>query len=169
MSDGGDLLSRPRRIIDLVVFDFDGVFTDNTVWTDAGGRELVRSWRGDGLGLEKLRYAAIPAWVLSTETNEIVLRRCEKLGIPCRHGLHDKLAALVELSTELGISLEATAYVGNDVNDSDCLQAVGTPIVVADAHPDVINLARYRTRARGGFGAVREVCDWVVGGRDGPR
>ena len=149
------------RSIRLVVFDFDGVFTDNTVWTDDAGNEWVRSWRGDGLGLEKLRQAGIPAWVLSTETHAVVSRRCEKLGIPCRQGLTDKQAALEALASEVGVSLDEVAYVGNDVNDAGCLRVVGIPIVVQDAHPDVLPLARYRTRAAGGFGAVREVCEWL--------
>lgn len=149
------------RSVRLVVFDFDGVFTDNTVWTDDVGNEWVRSWRGDGLGLEKLRQAGIPAWVLSTETHPVVSRRCEKLGIPCRQGLTDKQAALEALANEVGVSLGDVAYVGNDVNDSGCLRVVGLPIVVQDAHPDVLPLARYRTRAAGGFGAVREICEWL--------
>jgi 3-deoxy-D-manno-octulosonate 8-phosphate phosphatase (KDO 8-P phosphatase) len=157
----------------LVVFDFDGVFTDNTVWTDDAGNEWVRSWRGDGLGIEKLRQAGIPAWVLSTETHPVVARRCEKLGIPCRQGLADKQAALEALAGEVGVSLEDVAYVGNDVNDAGCLRVVGVPIVVQDAHPDVLPLARYRTRAAGGFGAVREICEWLsasvaVPARPGP-
>lgn len=146
----------------LVVFDFDGVFTDNTVWTDVNGVESVRSWRGDGLGLQKLRDMDIPAWVLSTETNEVVARRCEKLGIPFRQALTDKADALKRLAAELGIAPADIAYVGNDVNDAPCLRLVGTPIVVADAHADVMPLARYRTTAQGGKGAVREVCDWLA-------
>jgi YrbI family 3-deoxy-D-manno-octulosonate 8-phosphate phosphatase len=145
----------------LIVFDFDGVFTDNTVWTDDSGTEWVRSWRGDGLGLEKLRQAGIPAWVLSTEVHPVVGRRCEKLGIPCRQGLADKQAALEALASEVGVPLDEVAYVGNDVNDAGCLRLVGVPIVVQDAHPDVLPLAHYRTRTAGGFGAVREICDWL--------
>ena len=149
------------RSVRLVVFDFDGVFTDNTVWTDDTGNEWVRSWRGDGLGLEKLRQAGIPAWVLSTETHPVVARRCQKLGIPFRQGLADKQAALEALASEIGVSLGDVVYVGNDVNDAGCLGVVGLPIVVQDAHPDVLPLAHYRTRTAGGFGAVREICDWL--------
>jgi len=147
--------------IRLMVFDFDGVFTDNTVWTDSSGSESVRCWRGDGLGLERLRELAIPTWVLSTETNPVVERRCAKLGVPCRQGLPVKHEALLKVAGDEGVALENVAYVGNDINDAECLRLVGVPIVVFDAHPDVLGLARYRTRTRGGFGAVREVCDWV--------
>jgi YrbI family 3-deoxy-D-manno-octulosonate 8-phosphate phosphatase len=165
MSDGTPALPAHDAIgagIRLVVFDFDGVFTDNTVWTDAAGNESVRCWRGDGLGLERLRTLAVPSWVLSTETNPVVARRCEKVGIPFRQGLANKAEALEQLAQELDVALAETAYVGNDINDADCLRMVGVPIVVADAHPDVLPLARLRTTTAGGFGAVREVCDWVV-------
>jgi 3-deoxy-D-manno-octulosonate 8-phosphate phosphatase (KDO 8-P phosphatase) len=156
------VVGRDAEPVRMVVFDFDGVFTDNTVWTDASGNESVRSWRGDGLGLQKLRDLDIPVWVLSTETNEVVARRCEKLRIPFRQGLTDKAEALEGLAAELGIAMAEIAYVGNDINDAPCLQLVGTPIVVADAHADVMPLARYRTKAHGGLGAVREVCDWLA-------
>jgi 3-deoxy-D-manno-octulosonate 8-phosphate phosphatase (KDO 8-P phosphatase) len=149
------------RSVRLIVFDFDGVFTDNTVWTDGTGNEWVRSWRGDGLGLAMLREVGVLAWVLSTEIHPVVGRRCEKLGIPYRQGITDKRAALEALASEVGVLLEEVAYVGNDINDAGCLSAVGVPIVVQDAHPDVLPLARYRTRSPGGFGAVREICDWL--------
>jgi YrbI family 3-deoxy-D-manno-octulosonate 8-phosphate phosphatase len=146
----------------MVVFDFDGVFTDNAVWTDSSGKESVRCWRGDGLGLERLRELAIPTWVLSTETNPVVAHRCAKLGISCRQGLAVKHDALLQVAADEGVALGDVAFVGSDINDADCLRVVGVPIVVFDAHPDVLSSARYRTRTRGGFGAVREVCDWIV-------
>jgi YrbI family 3-deoxy-D-manno-octulosonate 8-phosphate phosphatase len=154
--------SDDARRIRFVVFDFDGVFTDNTVWTDADGNELVRCWRSDGLGLQKLRGLGIPTYVLSTETNPVVSKRCAKLGIPCRQGLANKDLALRSIAEELGVALADIAYVGNDINDLGCLNAAGVPIVVMDAHPDVLGAARYRTRTAGGFGAVREVCDWIT-------
>ena len=164
MSDGPAALPRQSESgagVRLVVFDFDGVFTDNTVWTDSAGNESVRCWRGDGLGLHRLRDLAIPAWVLSSETDPVVTRRCTKLGVPVRQGLADKREALLEVAADAGVTVDDVAYVGNDINDADCLRVVGVPIVVFDAHPDVLDLARYRTRTPGGFGAVREVCDWV--------
>jgi YrbI family 3-deoxy-D-manno-octulosonate 8-phosphate phosphatase len=145
----------------LVVFDFDGVFTDNAVWCDDEGNEWVRCWRGDGIGIARLLALGVPIWVLSTETHAVVARRCEKLGLPVRQGLSDKAAALEELVATAGVSWSQTAYVGNDVNDEACLALVGLSIVVADAHPAVAARARYVTSAPGGYGAVREVCDWI--------
>ena len=150
-----------RRIrgIRLVAFDFDGVFTDNTVYVFQDGSEAVRCFRGDGLGLRKLERAGIVPLILSTEANPVVAARSRKLQIRCVHGCDDKRAALDAFVNEMGLSMTEVAFVGNDINDLTCLTAVGLPIVVQDAHPDVIPHARYRTRTPGGRGAVREICD----------
>lgn len=147
------------RGIRLVAFDFDGVFTDNMVYVLEDGSEAVRCFRGDGIGLRKLEKAGIEALIISTETNPVVAARSHKLGIRCLQGCGDKRSALEAVLRERGLSWAQVAFVGNDVNDLPCLASVGLPIVVHDAHPEVIPHARYRTQARGGHGAVREVCD----------
>lgn len=147
------------RRIRLLVFDFDGVFTDNTVWTTEDGKESVRCWRSDGLGLQRLRGTPVRSMVISTEENPVVSARCRKLKIECLQGQPDKGAALAKVAQERGLSLSEVAYLGNDTNDKECLQTAGLPMVVQDAYPSVIPLARYRTAANGGFGAVREVCE----------
>lgn len=143
----------------LIVFDFDGVFTDNAVWVMQDGTELVRCWRSDGLGLRLLEGLGIALLVLSTEENPVVLHRCRKLKIRCVHGCADKPAALDDLASELRVPLSSVAYLGNDINDYGCLERVGLPMVVQDAHSCVVPLARFQTESRGGYGAVREVCD----------
>ena len=160
MSDA-ELAALMRRIR-LVIFDFDGVFTDNTVIVSEDGTESVRCWRGDGLGLRQLEALGIATLVMSTEENPVVSARCRKLKIRCMQGVPDKGRALVGVLAELGLSAEQAAYVGNDINDSGPLQAVALPIVVQDAHPAVWSLARLRTDTPGGYGAVREVCDRFV-------
>ena len=149
----------------LVVFDFDGVFTDNTVYVSQDGVETVRCWRGDGLGLARLKQAGVETAIVSTETNPIVAMRSRKLSIRCVQGCENKLAALETLAAELGVALGEIAFVGNDINDLLCLRAVGLSIVVQDAHADVADSAQYRTAAPGGRGAVREVCDAIVAAR----
>jgi N-acylneuraminate cytidylyltransferase len=143
----------------LVVFDFDGVFTDNRVWTAVGGHEWVACSRSDGIGLQMLRDLGVPMMVLSTEPNPVVADRCRKLGVPCEHGVADKGGRLRALLAERQIDAAHVVYVGNDVNDLDCLRAVGCPVVVADAHPAVRSVARIVLVARGGLGAVRELCE----------
>ncbi len=147
------------RAVRLVAFDFDGVFTDNMVYVFEDGREAVRCSRADGLGLRKLDRFGIQSVILSTEVNPVVTARSRKLGIRCLQGCENKPAALEQVLAEGGFSPAQAAFVGNDENDSGCLRLVAFPIVVRDAHPAVIRLARYQTEARGGYGAVREVCD----------
>ena len=88
--------------------------------------------------------------------------RCRKLKIKCVQGCEDKLGVLTKELKTHKVDLKDAAFVGNDVNDAPCLKAVGLPIVVRDAHPDVRHLAKYTTKALGGNGAVREVCDLIV-------
>ena len=157
----GSCLSFEERLraIRLVAFDFDGVFTDNMVYVSQDGTESVRCFRGDGLGLSRLAKAGIATAIISTEANPVVTARSRKLGIRCVQGCADKFATLKELAKELRLSKKQIAFVGNDINDLECLRAVGLPIVVHDAHPDTLPVAAYRTNAPGGHGAVREVCD----------
>jgi 3-deoxy-D-manno-octulosonate 8-phosphate phosphatase (KDO 8-P phosphatase) len=149
----------------LVAFDFDGVFTDNTVYVGEDGRETVRCCRSDGLGLAKLPALGVATIVISTEKNPVVSARCRKLGIRCIQDCADKRATLQAVIAETGLAPAAVAFVGNDINDSECLRLVGLPIVVADAHPEVVPLAAYQTHTDGGRGAVREVCDLIVAAR----
>jgi len=150
------------RRIRLVAFDFDGVFTDNMVYVFENGSEAVRCSRSDGIGLQKLAYLGIRTVIISTEANPVVSARARKLKIDCVQNCKDKRGALEDRIAKIGISLNQVAFVGNDINDLACLTCVGLPIVVKDAHPDVIPVARYQTQNPGGHGAVREVCDLIA-------
>ena len=145
--------------IRLIAFDFDGVFTDNMVYVFEDGREAVRCFRSDGIGLHKLKKLGIETVIISTEANPVVSARAHKLKIRCIQDCQDKRAALEDIAHDLGIGLAEVAFVGNDVNDLPCLECVALPIVVQDAHQDVVSTARYQTKNPGGHGAVREVCD----------
>ena len=154
-----DALEQRIHAVRLLVFDFDGVFTDNMVYVFEDASEAVRCFRSDGLGLSKLRRLSLDMVIISTETNPVVSARARKLRLPCVQGVEDKRAALDQLAHEKGLELSQVAFVGNDINDLPCLEAVHLAIVVQDAHPDVIPFAHYQTRTPGGHGAVREVCD----------
>lgn len=147
------------RRIRLVAFDFDGVFTDNMVYVFEDGTEAVRCSRSDGIGLQKLVQMGIKTAIISTEANPVVSARARKLKIECFQDCQDKRGVLEDMAAKIGISLDQVAFVGNDINDLPCLACVALPIVVKDAHPDVVSVARYQTQSPGGNGAVREVCD----------
>jgi len=153
------ILQEVIRKIRLVAFDFDGVFTDNMVYVLQDGSEAVRCNRSDGIGLQKLKKLGIETVIISTEANPVVSARARKLKIRCLQDCEDKRTTLESIVRESSISLDEVAFVGNDINDLECLTHVGLPIVVHDAHQDVIALARYQTKNPGGCGAVREICD----------
>ena len=148
--------------IKALIFDFDGVFTDNTVYVFEDGREAVVCSRADGLGLDKLRAARLPMMVISTERNPVVAARCKKVKLPFLQGVADKLPALEQWLCEKGIALEHTAYLGNDVNDLACMRAVGWPVAVADAYPEIKEIARLVLAKPGGKGAIRELADLLA-------
>ncbi len=149
----------------LLVLDFDGVLTDNTVTVTSDGIESVTCWRGDGIGTAALMADGVPIVVISKERDPVVRARCDKLGLECHQGVDDKAPALAALLAARGVDVEDVAYVGNDTNDLGCLALVGLPIVVPDAHEDVLQAAAYVTHAPGGRGAVREVCDRIIAAR----
>lgn len=151
----------PRRI-GLVVFDFDGVFTDNRVWVSQDGREAVACNRGDGMGLALLLARGVEAAVLSTEANPVVTARCQKLNLPCQQGLADKATALRSLAEQRQIDLENVVYLGNDVNDLASMRLAGFGVAVADSHPETLAQADWVLQTRGGYGAVRELCDLIL-------
>jgi N-acylneuraminate cytidylyltransferase len=148
--------------IEMLVFDFDGVFTDNRVYVFQDGREAVACNRGDGMGLSMLVAQNLPIVVLSTEVNPVVAARCRKLRLEYQHGLADKRAALVALAAEKKVDLRRVVYVGNDVNDLGCMEAAGFAVAVADAHPAALAKADLVLSNRGGDGAVRELCDLLL-------
>ncbi|MBB2976868.1 N-acylneuraminate cytidylyltransferase [Microbacterium endophyticum] len=151
--------------VDAVVTDFDGVHTDDTATVDSEGREYVRVSRSDGAGVAALRRAEVPLLILSTETNAVVSARASKLGVDVHQGVSDKLAVLTEWAAGRGIPLDRIAYVGNDINDLSCLEAVGWPVAVPGSHPMVLAAARVVTDHAGGDGAVREVAERVLDAR----
>lgn len=154
-------LPLPAKVA-LLVLDFDGVLTDNRVWVTEQGTEAVVCNRSDGMGLAMLRAQGIETAVLSTETNPVVAARCQKLSISCWQGVGDKVAALRVLATERNVDLAQLVYVGNDLNDLDCLRMAGCGVAVADAHPEVLRAADWILSKPGGQGSVRELCDLII-------
>jgi len=149
-------------IVTAIIFDFDGVFTDNRVIVNEDGQESVICNRSDGLGISEIKKYGIPLLVLSKEKNPVVQKRCEKLGIPSFHGIDDKKTFLVAWLKKNAMDLNQVIYLGNDVNDIDCLKYVGCGVVVADAHDDAKRAAKIVLKKNGGQGAVRELCDLVM-------
>lgn len=145
----------------LLVFDFDGVFTDNRVIVNERGEEAAICNRSDGIGLSRLRSLNIEMMILSTEVNPIVVHRAAKLKLPVIHKCNDKKLKMQEIAIEKNLDLSEIAFVGNDLNDIGALSIVGYPICVQDAYPEVKQVCKLILNRDGGFGAVRELCDLI--------
>jgi 3-deoxy-D-manno-octulosonate 8-phosphate phosphatase (KDO 8-P phosphatase) len=147
----------------LVALDVDGVLTDGRFYLSDDGRETKAFSTQDGFGIRRLLNAGVRVAIISGRQSAAVTLRMQELGV--QHvflGCKDKVAVFDALIAELGIDAADTVYVGDDVPDLQLLQKVGTPIAVANAVQEVRDFCKISTRASGGFGAVREVCDMVL-------
>lgn len=152
-------LKRKLKKIKLIVFDFDGVMTDNRALLSETGEEFVFISRADGIGVHMLEDMGYKVIFLSSETKPLVARRAEKLRIPVIHGVNKKVMALADYMKECGIANEEVLYVGNEINDFDCLAGAGVAVVPYDAHPCVKKIATVKLRTRGGYGVSRELAN----------
>jgi 3-deoxy-D-manno-octulosonate 8-phosphate phosphatase (KDO 8-P phosphatase) len=145
--------------IKLLVYDFDGVMTDNKVYVDQNGNEMVQVSRADGLGIAEIRKLGIQQMILSTETNPVVSARAEKLDLFCLQGIDNKAQALINYCKNHHLGLGDVAYVGNDINDLEVMKLVGTTICPADAYVNIKEISQYILESKGGDGVAREIFD----------
>ncbi len=148
--------------IDLLVMDFDGVFTDNNVYVLEDGREAVKCSRGDGMGLGLLKNKGVNMLVFSTEKNSVVSARCKKLGIEVVQNVSNKLPALSKILGERNIPFENVVFIGNDINDLECIIAAGCGVAVNDAVMNVKVNADIILQSKGGNGALRELAEILI-------
>jgi 3-deoxy-D-manno-octulosonate 8-phosphate phosphatase (KDO 8-P phosphatase) len=149
--------------IRLLVLDVDGVLTDGRLWFGPDGELLKAFHVRDGVGIKALIGAGVEVAIISGRRSAAVERRAAELGLRhVRQGCANKAEALRTLAAELGVPLDAVACIGDDTPDLPLMALVALPIAVADAHADVAAAARHVTRAAGGAGAVREICDLLL-------
>jgi 3-deoxy-D-manno-octulosonate 8-phosphate phosphatase (KDO 8-P phosphatase) len=150
-----------KKKIKLIVYDFDGVMTDNKVYIDQNGNEMVQVNRADGLGVAEIKKMEIEQVIISTETNPVVTQRAIKLKIPCLQGLDNKKDALLDYSKKNDIDLKNVAYVGNDINDKDAMAIAGFSFCPADAHETIKEISDHVFKRNGGDGVIRELLDII--------
>lgn len=157
-----DVRARAARIR-LAAFDVDGTLTDGRLWYTEDGHELKAFHALDGHGLKRLLASGIEVAVITARVSRPVIVRADELGI--RHvyqGQSDKRDCLTELQQALDLSVEQTAFTGDDLSDLPAMQVSGLAVAVANAHPQVLAHTHWQTRRQGGDGAVREVCDMIL-------
>jgi len=147
----------------LLSLDVDGVLTDGGLYYADDGRIQRKYNVKDGVGIQRAMKAGVQVAIISAGVSGSVPERAATLGIAhVFTGVDDKRAVLQQLCETLGVELNETAHIGDDINDVPLLQAVGCPIAVADAQPEAFEAANIITERNGGAGAVREICDALV-------
>ena len=147
----------------LIVYDFDGVMTDNKVFVDQKGNEQVQVSRADGLAVAGIKKLGIQQVIISTEKNPVVSIRANKLGIICLQGVENKKNVLTSYCQKTDIDLKEVVFVGNDINDIDAMEIVGKRYCPADAHESVKTISDKVLNSKGGDGVVRELFDFISG------
>jgi 3-deoxy-D-manno-octulosonate 8-phosphate phosphatase (KDO 8-P phosphatase) len=154
-----ELASRVR----LMIFDVDGVFTDGSLYFSAEG-DTMKSFNSlDGHGVKMLQKIGIQTAIITGRKSGIVNARAKELGIThLFQGVEDKTVALEELLAKAGVSAADCGYMGDDWPDLAVMRRCGFAAAPANAHPEVIQRVHWVAEARGGHGAVREVCDAIL-------
>ncbi|MBI3778470.1 MAG: hypothetical protein HY274_06110 [Gammaproteobacteria bacterium] len=170
----GDIKKDWPQVRDLhtIIFDFDGVFTDNKVYVAQDGQEHVRCDRADGLALDFLRryrdrrQPGLDFFIVSTERNPVVEARARKLKLTCKQGIGDKLAFISEyLRTRFPDKSDpfgGLVYLGNDLNDLPVIMRAGFSVAPHDAHPRVKQSVSVVLAQSGGNGFVRAVIEKLL-------
>ena len=148
--------------IKLIIYDFDGVMTNNTVYIDQHGNEMVQVNRADGLGVAKIKELGIQQIIISTEQNSVVSARAMKLGIPCLKGIDNKKESLLNYCQKNGININEVAYIGNDINDKEAMEIARIRFCPADAHEIIKEISDRVLKRNGGDGVIRELLDILI-------
>ena len=148
--------------IHALVFDFDGVLTNNLVYLNQEGVESVACSRADGLAFDVLSKLNKPTFILSTEKNSVVTMRAKKIKIPVIQGVTNKVEAIKELADEYNYNLKNILYIGNDLNDYLVMKLCGYTACPADSHPKIKHISDVCLNANGGNGIVRELLEEVL-------
>ncbi len=151
------------KIIKLLICDVDGVMTDGGLFFGDNGLEYKAFHSRDGLGIKMLQRSGIPLAVITARTSDVVKHRMKNLNIDLVfQGQLSKVQAFEDLCTQLSLTPEQIAYVGDDLVDIPVMKQVGLAIAVADAHKRVKAMAHWITEHNGGHGAVRDVCELLM-------
>lgn len=151
-----------KKDIDLMVYDFDGVMTDNKVLVFKDGKEAVFCNRADGLAIQKIRKLGLPQIIISTEKNEVVHARAKKLKIKVAYAISNKKSTLIQYCKNKNYDLKKVVYVGNDINDLEAMELVGYSIAPRDANRKIKKVVKAVINVKGGEGVIRELYERII-------
>jgi 3-deoxy-D-manno-octulosonate 8-phosphate phosphatase (KDO 8-P phosphatase) len=144
----------------------DGVLTDGGLYYTESGEEMKAFSTQDGQALKMLAGTGVPAAIITGRESRLVARRAAELGIEhLFQGVGDKRTAFAEVLERTGLTARDAAHVGDDVPDLPVLRRAGLAVAPANLHPALREHVHHVTEARGGDGAVREVCELIMRAR----
>ncbi|MBE6223868.1 MAG: HAD-IIIA family hydrolase [Bacteroidales bacterium] len=149
--------------IKAIILDVDGTLTDGKIYMSDNG-EIMKAFNiKDGYALARLSKSEITPIIITGRKSKIVEKRAQELKITEVHqGIDDKLPKLLEVCERLHISPSQCAYIGDDLNDMECMQACGLKACPSDAVQGIKEVVDYVCKSKGGEGAVREFCDYII-------
>lgn len=156
-------LTRHFKELELIIYDFDGVMTDNRVMVDQNGVESVMVNRGDGYGVTNITKLGIKQIIVSTEVNPVVARRAEKLKIDVIHGVEDKKTIVSNYIKDNGYDVNKVMFIGNDLNDIEAMKVVGFTGAPKDAEEEILEYVDWVSTKNGGYGVIRELYRLISG------
>ena len=145
--------------LDLCIYDFDGVFTDNTVSINEKSEESVVCNRADGLAIDYMRKMKIKMIILSSEKNKVIKARAKKLKITCIQGINKKANFLKRFFVKNNYNPNKCLYVGNDLNDFHAMKLCGYRACPSDSHARIKKISNLRIKKKGGEGVIREIAE----------
>ena len=158
-----DVLVRARKI-KLLLMDCDGVLTDGRLYYTESGEQMKVFNVRDGQGIVSWHKAGFRSGIVSgRDAKKILEARATELGMHyIKARSQDKAKDFFDILQDAKVTPDEVAYIGDDIGDICLMEKVGLPIAVADAVSEVLPYAVYKTEAKGGFGAVREVTDLLL-------
>lgn len=151
------------RMIRYWVLDVDGTLTDGGVYYDNAGNEMKKFNVKDGAGIEMAHSLGLKVIVLTGRECEATKRRMEELKVDFLfQNIKNKAEFLKAFLIDKGIDAAEAGYIGDDLNDLSCMKLVGFAACPADACSDVKSYAHYISPVKGGYGAVREIIEYIM-------
>ena len=147
--------------VKLIVYDFDGVMTDNKAYVDQNGSEMVQVNRSDGLAINIIKSKGFDQIILSSETNQVVNARAKKLNIQCMYGVENKRKQLQIFCEQRRYDLDSVLFIGNDINDKEVMSVVGYPLCPNDAYKEIKEISCHVFMKNGGDGVIRELLELI--------
>ena len=149
--------------IEIIISDIDGVWTDGSIYKGTDNMEFKKFSVFDGVGVAYARAANLKIAIISARYSPATEHRAKELNIDdCYNGGLNKLHAYNDIKNKYSLSDDKIAYLGDDMVDLPVMQLVGLPIAAANATPEILNVAKYTTKVKGGDGAFRDAVEWII-------